>query len=111
MANQNEASTAAIITACIVVPAVAAAAWLYHLAHRAGLFCPLSVIERTFGPFVLLYDNVSGPSYSCLPAHVERVARMAVEDARMVQVGWGGMSLTSVVPDLATQSWYKQHGI
>ena len=61
-------------------------AWkLYHALLNSGLLTGLTIIERSVGPFALLYVDVKVP-YSRLHQERERVSRMAVEDARLVQV-------------------------
>ncbi len=62
-----------------------------YVAWRAGIFARLRVIERSFGPFVLLYNNVTGP-YSECHTHCQRLASMVVEDARLVHVSAWGVS-------------------
>ena len=61
-------------------------AWkLYHAVLNSGLLTRLTIIDRSIGPFALLYVDVKVP-HSRLHQERERVSRMAVEDARLVQV-------------------------
>ncbi len=77
-------------------------AFLLRAAWRANLFLPLSVVERSFGPFVLLYKNVTGQYHEC-PLHCKRLSDAVVDDARLVQVH-ACKSYVSIMLDLVTIS-------
>ena len=82
---------AAIIAACVTGGGlmVYAISKLAFTISKSGWFATLSLEERTFGPMVVLLDKTMAPK---MHAEQERqrwkLARMAVEDARLVQV-WG----------------------
>lgn len=74
-----------VIVSCSVILVLLGAWKCVQDVLNSGLLTQLHIVERSLGPFVLLYVDVKG-SYNELYRELERVSHMVVEEARLVQV-------------------------